>query len=86
MSTVQSEGWAGTTNGALLNLASEREFIALISADKNIASQHNKSKLPIAVVVLSVLKLRASTLIPLIPEAIAELKSDSSPRIIVIGQ
>jgi predicted nuclease of predicted toxin-antitoxin system len=39
-STVQSEGWGTVTNGALLKLAFERGFDALLSADKNIVSQH----------------------------------------------
>ena len=83
--TVQSQGWAGVTNGALLNLAHENEFTALVSADKNIASQHNEQQLPVPVVILSVVRLRADNLIPLIPKAISELEADSTPRFIVVG-
>lgn len=82
--TVQSQGWAGVTNGALLNLAHESGFTALVSADKNIASQHNEQQLLIPVVILSVMRLRADNLIPLIPEAVSELKTDSTPRFIVV--
>ena len=66
--TVQSQGWAGATNGALPKLAHESGFTALVSADKNIASQHNEKLLPVAVVILSVVRLRADNLIPLIPK------------------
>lgn len=82
--TVQSQGWAGVTNGTLLNHAHDNEFTALVSADKNIASQHNEKQLVVPVVILSVLRLRADNLIPLIPQAIAALEADSSPRFIVI--
>ncbi len=44
-STVQSEGWGSITNGALLKLAFKRGFDALLSADKNIVSQHNEATL-----------------------------------------
>ena len=82
--TVQSQGWAGVTNGALLNLAHENGFTALISADKNIASQHNEQQLPVPVVILSVVRLRADNLIPLIPTVVTELEADSNPRFIVV--
>jgi predicted nuclease of predicted toxin-antitoxin system len=50
--TVQSQGWAGVTNGALLDHADGNGFTALVSADKNIASQHNEKQLVVPVVVL----------------------------------
>jgi len=82
--TVQSQGWAGVTNGALLKLAYENGFTALVSADKNIASQHNEQQLLVPVVILSVVRLRADNLIPLIPSAISELQTNSNPRFIVV--
>jgi predicted nuclease of predicted toxin-antitoxin system len=44
VSTVQSLGWSGTKNGALLKLAQKNDFLALLSADKNIVTQHNEKK------------------------------------------
>ena len=82
--TVQSQGWAGVTNGALLTLAHENGFSALVSADKNIASQHNEHQLLVPVVILSVIRLRADNLIPLIPTAVSELATDSTPRFIIV--
>ena len=82
--TVQSQGWAGVTNGALLKLAYESDFTALVSADKNIASQHNEQQLSIPVVILSVVRLRVDNLVPLIPKAVSELESDKTPRFIVV--
>ena len=82
--SVQSQGWGGVKNGALLELAHENKFTALLSADKNIASQHNERKLLIPVVILSVSRLHADNLIPLIPKAISELQADTSPRFIVV--
>ena len=85
VSNVQAEGWAGAQNGELLHLAHSREFDALISADKNISYQQNKSELPISVLVFYVSRLRIEELEPLIPEAVLQLEKLSAPAFIRIG-
>ena len=74
-STVQSEGWGRVTNGALLKLAFERGFNALLS----IVSQHNEATLSLPVVIRAVNRLRVDLLAPLLPLAIDELTADISP-------
>ena len=64
--TVQQMGWAGTKNGQLLQLASEHEFLALITADKNMEYQQNHADLPIMVIVLIAQGNRLQELEPLI--------------------
>ena len=52
VSTVQAEGWGGTKNGRLLELAAGAGFMALISCDQGMEHQQNPSKLPMPVVIL----------------------------------
>jgi len=76
VSTVQDNGWGGTTNGDLLRLASESGFLALITADRGFAHQQNPRTLPIIVVVLKSFRTRFSELAPLIPQVVNLLESD----------
>ena len=71
-------GWANVLNGALLKLAADHEFTALVSADKNMEYQQNSSGLMIPVVVLATRDNRLPALQPLVPGVIKLL--DSSPR------
>jgi len=81
---VQLVGWGGIKNGALLKLASENGYDALISADKNMSYQQNENALKISVVVLNVYQLRLNNLLALLPSALKELQQASSPRFIRI--
>ena len=78
VSTVRQEGWASVTNGKLLALASTK-FDAFITADRNLEFQQNLAKLPIAVVILVVLKNRVQDLEPLLPQ-LAEVLKHLAPR------
>ena len=51
VSTVQTMGWAGTRNGALLRAAAP-DFDVLLTVDQGIEFQHDLSGLAIAVVIL----------------------------------
>ena len=51
VSTVQDMGWAGSKNGALLRLASDR-FDVLLTVDQGMEHQQHLAGLRIAVVVL----------------------------------
>ena len=79
---VQLNGWEGIKNGALLKIAAENGYDALISADKNMSYQQNDQKLPLSVVVLHVYQLRIEHLMPLIPSALEKLRSTSEPAFI----
>ena len=47
--TVSEKGWAGFTNGKLLQKLIEENFDALLTFDKNIQHQQNFQKYPVAV-------------------------------------
>ena len=51
VTTVQELGWAGITNGALLQLA-EDEFDALITSDQNLKYQENLTRRQLAILQL----------------------------------
>ena len=56
--SVPQMGWAGTGNGALLLLAANRGFDALIIVDRVIAHEQNPNSLPIPVVVMLAVRNR----------------------------
>ena len=51
VSTVQAEGWSGTTNGELLGRANQR-FDALLTMDRGLQYQQNLGGLGIRIVVI----------------------------------
>jgi hypothetical protein len=51
VTTVQELGWAGITNGALLQLA-EDEFNVLITSDQNLKYQQNLTRRQLAILQL----------------------------------
>jgi len=75
--TVQQMEWAGTKNGHLLQLASEHNFVALITADKNMEYQQNHADLPVMVIVLISHGNRLQELEPLIPGILNVLNNNS---------
>ena len=66
-------GWAGTGNGALLGLAADREFDALLTVDRGFAHQQNQDDLPLPVVIMLAASNRPDDLRPLVPEVISVL-------------
>ncbi len=72
--TVQTAGWAGITNGDLLDRA-EGKFDALITADKNLRYQQNLTQRKISILELPTNRLPVlKTMEAKIIEAIGELK------------
>ena len=49
--TTQEAGWAGITNGELLERAS-KDFDGFVTVDRNLAFQQNPSNLPLPVIVI----------------------------------
>jgi Domain of unknown function (DUF5615) len=84
VSTVQSMGWAGTRNGALLRLASSA-FDLVVTVDQGIEYQQDLSGLSIAVVVLLAASNDVSDLRPLVPELVDVLRAIQPGRLIRIG-
>ena len=68
--TVQDVGWAGTENGALLSLAADSGFDALLTVDRGIEFQQNVSRLPIAVLLMLAPRNRLAELKPLVPKVL----------------
>ncbi len=79
--TVPQMGWAGTGNGALLLLAANHGFDALITVDRGIAHEQNPSSLPIPVVVILATRNRLQELQPLVPQTVAVLSGNLQRRI-----
>lgn len=71
--TIEAAGFKGLRNGKLLREARER-FEVLITVDKNIEHQQNKSSLPVAVLILSANSNRYESLSPLISKALSALE------------
>lgn len=82
--TVVEMGWGGIKNGRLLELASQQQFDAFLTADKNLPYQQNLAKLPLAVVVLSAHSNELPhllLLIPLLEETLAALQPCSYVKV-----
>jgi predicted nuclease of predicted toxin-antitoxin system len=83
VSTVQEMGWAGTSNGKLLQLA-QAEFEVFITADQNLQYQQNLAGFDIAVLILAATSTRIPDLEPLILKtlgALSELTSGEVRRV-----
>ena len=63
--TIDEAGFKGLKNGSLIQSASEAGFEILVSVDKNIEHQQNKTNLPLAILVLSARTNRLESLLPL---------------------
>ena len=79
--TVPQMGWAGTGNGALLRLAAESGFDALLTVDRGIAHQQNLDDLPLPVVIMLAASNRPDDLRPLVPKAIDVLSRPLQRRV-----
>lgn len=71
--TVSYLGWSGTKNGALLRLAADAGFEAMLTMDNGVAYQQNVATLPISVVILSASSNDIDDLAPLVPALLAAL-------------
>lgn len=78
-------GWAGTKDGQLLQLASKYNFVALITADKNLEYQQNHEDFKIMVIVLIAQGNRLQELQPLLPDVLNVLNHNSSAGVYRVG-
>ena len=79
--TVPQMGWAGTGNGALLRLATDNGFDALLTVDRGFAHQQNQDDLPLPVVIMLASSNRPDELLPLVPRVIGVLSGTLQRRI-----
>jgi hypothetical protein len=80
--TVQEEGWAGITNGALLRLA-EGRFDVLITSDQNLKYQQNLVKRQLAIIQLPTNQV--PLVIELAPQVQATLKNIKPGEFVAIA-
>ena len=79
--TVPRMGWAGIGNGALLRLAADRGFDALVTVDRGIAHEQNLNDLPVPVVIMLAVRNRLDELRPLVPKVVDVLSGTVHKRI-----
>jgi hypothetical protein len=84
--TVYECGWAGKTNGNLLESMIEASFQALITFDKNLQHQQNFQRYTISVIVLNAPDNRYATLKMLMPSVVQILNSNPDPGVQVVSQ
>lgn len=82
--SVQTMGWAGLKNGALLAAASS-EFDVLVTADRNMRYQQNTSQLPMAVIVMLARDNTYPTLNLLTPALLEKLSAIGKSEVAGIG-
>lgn len=73
VTTIQREGWAGTKNGALLQLAGAAGFEAFVTVDKGVEFQQRVGALPFGVVALRAASNDVADLRLLMPGVLAVL-------------
>ncbi len=79
--SVQSMGWAGLTNGVLLERA-EREFDVFVTGDRNLSFQQNVSRFDIAIIVLECSSTQLRHTLPLIPQVLAAMETTKPGQIV----
>jgi hypothetical protein len=82
--SVQTMGWAGLKNGALLAKARD-EFDVLVTADRNLRYQQNPEQLSIALIVMRGSDNTYQTLKLLTPALLQELATIGKGQIVEIG-
>jgi hypothetical protein len=83
--TVQQRGWSKTKNGALLRLAEAAGFFAFLTADQSLPYQQNLSGSQLRIVVFAAVSNRLEHIRPLIPQALAALRSMAPGEVRVIS-
>ncbi len=84
VTTVPERGWAGKTNGELLELASG-SFDIFIPADQGLEYQQNSMNVEIAVIVLRAPTNRFHDLKPLAPRILEALREATPGSVIHVG-
>ncbi|HEV8587265.1 MAG TPA: DUF5615 family PIN-like protein [Pyrinomonadaceae bacterium] len=74
VSSVPRIGWAGITNGDLLNRA-QKQFDVIVTMDAGLVQQQNITEYRVMVVVLRALSNRLTDTQPLMPMVLEELEN-----------
>ena len=84
VSTVTEVGWSGLSNGELLRLAAG-EYDVLITVDQGIEFQQNISRSPIPIILLVAPSNEIEVLRPLVPNALAALRSARAGQLVRVS-
>ena len=84
--SAPSRRWAGRVPAgrrvpALLRLAADRGFDALVTVDRGIAHEQNLNDLPVAVVIMLAVRNRLDELRPLVPKGVDVLSGSLRRRV-----
>lgn len=82
-SSVRDLGWAGLTNGRLLEKAQEK-FDVFLTGDRNLRFQQNLTRFDIAVIVLEASSTRLIDTLPLMPEVLTAFETIQAGQVIRI--
>lgn len=85
VSTVPQAGWAGKTNGELLELMTG-VYDVFITVDSNLQYQQKLQDLPTSFIVLSAKNNKLETLIPLMPDVQGTLETIQHGEVIIIHE
>ena len=85
VTTVQKRGWSGIKNGELLALA-EKEFDALVTVDRKLASQQDLTKFRIPVLLLRARTNRLEHIRPLASQLVEKLAHAAAGQLTTIGE
>jgi hypothetical protein len=81
--TVPDRGWAGVTNGELLNRA-DGEFDALLTMDQGIEYQQNIQDRSLGIVTIVAPDNEYDTLLPLVPDIESALQELEAGRVVSV--
>ena len=84
VTTVPEHGWAGTQNGALLQLASGAVDV-FVTIDAGLPYQRDLGRLPLAIVLFIAPSNRLDALLPLVPGLLEQLSDISPGQVLRIG-
>ena len=82
--TVYDMGWNSMKNSDLLKALEDNNFDGLITPDQNLTHQQNIFQYNLTIFVIKTIDNRFSTISPLIPKIISEIKSESIEKIRII--
>ena len=83
--TVAQQGWSKTKNGALLRLAESSKFDAFLTADQSLRYQQNLAGSSLRIIVFEAVSNRMEHIGPLLPEAMAALRTMAPGELRIIG-
>jgi hypothetical protein len=79
------EKWETLTNGELLRALATAGYDAMVTVDRNLAHQQNTGELPVAVIVVAVVRNTDDAMAEFVPAIMAILSQAIQRRVYVLG-